>query len=452
MEQRHYNLWLVTYLKLNLGCGLEYKKGYANIDAFDDSVADKVMSALNLEFEDNTFTQVDCIQVLEHLGAAKSIYALAEMYRVLTPKGLLLIETPDLKNSFKIFLKGNENQRKLVMNWIYGLDMPGMSHKYGFPEELLERMLLETGFVDIEITRVDTKSAYPSLRATSRKEVSMVHQFFGHFRKNLLQTKLVDLDNQVDVIEKEVVIQELLETALNSKNSSQHLNKMLKATSTSSPEIGYLYLETAISHNLVSHKEASNYLRVLKELVSLRFTRVMTHLFQEMPVIPGHQNDTFETIKSMCELSVEKLLSGEQAVIDELRSTSEKIDEEIQSDLFCKTALEMVSRSQLALGAKAFVQERLDEAITHYDKAIRFNRDSILAYWNLARIRSLNDTQEKASHCYDATKELLKLQYPKLHRAICKKIDDEIDYITRGNRKQINDPVLSLHRLSRAET
>lgn len=452
MEQRHYSSRLVTYLKLNLGCGLEYKKGYINIDAFDNSVADEVMSALNLEFEDNTFTQVDCIQVLEHLGAAKSIYALAEVYRVLTPIGLFLVETPDLKSSFKKFLKGNEDQRKLVMNWIYGLDMPGMSHKYGFPEELLERMLLETGFVDIEITLVDTKSAYPSLRATSRKTDSRVHQFFSHFRRKLLQTNLVDLDNQVDVIEKEVVLQELLKTALNSKNSSQHLNRMLKATSTSSPEIGHFYLETAISHNLVSNKEASNYLRVLKELVSLRFTRVMTHLFQEMPVIPGHQTETFEIIKSMCEGSVMKLRSGEQAVIDELRNTSENIDDEIQTDLFSKTVLEMISRSQLALGAKAFVQERLDDAITHYDKAIRFNRDNVLAYWNLARLRALKDTQEKAGHCYEATKNLLKLRHPKLQRAICKKVDDEIDYITRGNRKQINHPVLTLHRLSRAET
>lgn len=103
-------------MKLNIGCGLEYKKGYINIDAFDRSVADRVMSALNLEFEDNSFTQVDCLHVLEHLGAGKSIYALAEVYRVLKPNGLFLLETPNLKNSFKRFLKGNEDQRKYLMN------------------------------------------------------------------------------------------------------------------------------------------------------------------------------------------------------------------------------------------------------------------------------------------------------------------------------------------------
>jgi predicted SAM-dependent methyltransferase len=442
----------VTYLKLNLGCGPEYKKGYVNIDAFDSTVADKMMSALNLDFEDDTFNQVDCIQVLEHLGAAKSIYALAEVYRVLAPNGVFIVETPDLNSSFKSFLKGNETQRKLVMNWIYGLDIPGMSHKYGFPEELLERMLLETGFIDIEITHVDTKSSYPSLRVISRKEVSRGHQFFSHFRRKLLQTNLIDLDNQIDVIEKESLLQELLGTALSSKNSSQHLSKTLAATSTSSPEIGHLYIETAISHSLISHEDASSYLGVFKELVSLRYSRMMIHLFQKMPVIPGHQTETFETIKSMCQQVVEKLLSGDQTIIDELRNTSKNVDDQIQSDLFCKTTLEIISNSQLALGAKAFIQERLKDAITHYDKAIRFNRDNILAYWNLARLRALNDTQEKAMLCYTATKDLLKLRFPKLQRTICKKVDNEIDYITRGNRKQINQPILSLHRLSREET
>ena len=48
-------------LKLNLGCGKIYKKGYINVDAFDDSVADQVMSAFDLGFDDNTFTRVECI-------------------------------------------------------------------------------------------------------------------------------------------------------------------------------------------------------------------------------------------------------------------------------------------------------------------------------------------------------------------------------------------------------
>ena len=436
----------MSTLKLNLGCGQIYKKGYINVDAIDESVADQVMSALNLEFDDNTFTHVDCTQVLEHLGAAKSIYSLAEVYRVLKPGGMFLIETPDLMSSFKTFLKGSEDQRKQVMNWIYGLDMPGMSHKYGFPEELLERMLLETGFTDVEISKVDTNSIFPSLRATSKKPDSGTHQFFSQFRKRLVQTDVIDLDNQVDAIEKEAILHDLLHTALTSKNSGQHLNGTLSAASTSCPKIGQVYLELAISKNLVPDKEASRYLRVFKELVSLDIPRVMTHLFQEIPITPGFQAETIKTIKSMFNQSVRKLLGGDQSVIEEIRKTSEKIDGEIQTDLFTHTFLEMTSASHLALGAKEFSQGQLNRAVTHYDKARRFNRDSILAYWNLARLQTLKDTIEEARSSYNVTKELLKLHHPKIQRSLCKRIDDEIEYITKGSREQINKPVLSLHR------
>ena len=434
----------MNHLKLNLGCGLEYKKDYINIDAFDNTVADHVMSALDLEFEDNTFSQVDCIQVLEHLGAAKSIYALAEVYRVLSPKGVFLIETPDLVNSFKFFLKGNEDQRKQVMNWIYGLDTPGMTHRYGFPKELLEMMLFETGFVDIEITQNNPKSSFPSLRATARKPDSNIHQFFSFFRKQLLQTKLVDIENQIDVIEKETILQELLQVALYSKNSSQHLRKMLKATSTSSPKIGKLYLETAINYNLVSTEEASDYLRVLSELVSLGFAEVMTHIFQEMPVIPGEQTRTFETVETMCEQSVVKILLGDLSVIDELKNTSGKMDEEIQTDLFSNTVLEMISLSKLALGAKEFSQTQYDSAISHYEKAIRYNRDNVVGYWNLARLRTLKNMIEEGRNCYGVAKDLLRSKHPIIQRKYCKRIDDEIEYIRSGNRKQIDQPILSL--------
>ncbi len=429
-------------MKLNIGCGLEYKKGYINIDAFDRSVADRVMSALNLEFEDNSFTQVDCLHVLEHLGAGKSIYALAEVYRVLKPNGLFLLETPNLKNSFKRFLKGNEDQRKYLMNWIYGLDMPGMSHKYGFPEELLERMLQETGFVDIDIRQVNTDSTYPSLRATCRKSSSKLHQFFTHFRKKLAQMNLVDLDNQVDVIDKETILQDLLTNALKASD----VKIVFKLTSTSSPKIGRLYLETCIDEKLVSKEKVQKYLSIFEELVLLEFPRIMTYLFREMPVVPGHQDETFDAVKSMCAQSVKKLLSKEKDTIVELRNTSKKIGGELNTDIFSKALLNSISQEQLALGAKAFAHNQLEEAITRYRDAVRYDRNNILAYWNLARLRVLNNMLEEGKECYNITKTLISSMQLKIQRPLVKKIETEIAQIAKGEQQHIEQPVLSLLR------
>ncbi len=433
-------------LKLNLGCGKTFKAGYINVDAFDESVADRVMMAFDLEFEDNTFTHVDCTQVLEHLGAAKSIYALAEVFRVLKPGGMLLIETPDLVSSFKTFLKGSEDQRSQVMNWIYGLDMPGMSHKYGFPEELLQRMLQEAGFTSIEISRIHTRSTQPSLRAISKKVDSEIHQLLSHLRKEIVRANVVDLDNQIDAIEKEYIIQEMVKTALSSQENGQLLRGIVRISSTSCPKIGEAFIELGIKRGQISSEDGSMYLRLIKELISLELPRVMTYLFHEMPMLPGQQIKTIETIKSMVSKSVMKLLDGEQMAIEEIRKTTGKIEVDIQTDLFSKVFLEMTSASHLALGAKEFALGHLETAETHYGKAMRFNRDSAEAYWNLARLKALEGAMDEARKYYKVTKDLIKLRHPNVQSVLCKRIDDELEYITNGQSNRINRPILSLYR------
>ena len=128
-------------MKLNLGCGGEYKEGYINIDAFNSTVADELMSATALKFADNSIEIIEARQLIEHLGFIESIYALAECFRVLEPNGILIIETPDIMNSFKKYVEGDDEMRKNILPWIYGLETPGMQHKFCFPDVLLEKFL-----------------------------------------------------------------------------------------------------------------------------------------------------------------------------------------------------------------------------------------------------------------------------------------------------------------------
>ena len=76
-------------MKLNLGCGGDYKKGYVNIDAFDNNVADKIMSAVDLDLKDNSIEEIISSQLIEHLGIVSSIHALSECFRVLQPNLVL---------------------------------------------------------------------------------------------------------------------------------------------------------------------------------------------------------------------------------------------------------------------------------------------------------------------------------------------------------------------------
>ena len=137
-------------MKINLGCGGEHKKGYFNVDAFNNTIADSIMSATNLELDDNSVEEILMSQVIEHFGIARSIYSLSECFRVLIPGGKLVIETPDLRESFKIYSNGEREDRKNILPWIYGVDIPGMQHRFCFPEDLLEEELEKIGFINIK--------------------------------------------------------------------------------------------------------------------------------------------------------------------------------------------------------------------------------------------------------------------------------------------------------------
>lgn len=128
-------------MKLNLGCGRYYKAGYVNIDAYDTTVADLIMDATDLDFQDNSVEIIEAYQLIEHFGYIRSFYALSEWFRVLEPKGTLIIETPDLETSFKKYIKGSRKIREGLLFWIYGCDETGMEHRFGFPFFVIESLL-----------------------------------------------------------------------------------------------------------------------------------------------------------------------------------------------------------------------------------------------------------------------------------------------------------------------
>jgi predicted SAM-dependent methyltransferase len=427
-----------------VGCGLQYKKGFVNIDAYDSTVADRVMSVTHLEFDDQSFTHVDCNQVLEHLGAAKSIYALSEIYRVLKPSGSLLVETPDLLNSFKSFIKGDENNRKMIMNWIYGLDMPGMSHRYGFPKELLERMLRETGFSDIKITHINLNSLQPSLRATCKKANSMVHQVISIFRKRLIEEGIVNLENQIEVIEKEMLIQDLVQIVLNADMPLDHKwnRAIVERSAVCSPIIGRVFLDCVCAAKL-SSDASIEHIKILEELDSLNFVNILTYIFSEMPIRPGQQDESFASVIKLGKQIVGKLMAKDHSAIDEIRNTSKKIQEENHNDFFSNVGLQVISSRKLALGLKAFGAYALEEAISLIQDAIRFNHDSTLAFWNLARIFGLKENKEKMLQYYSTVRNLLMLQYPKSYRSYISNLENEKKTIEVGNCEMYARPIFS---------
>lgn len=80
-------------MKLNIGCGLDYKEGYHNIDFNPIVKADQYIDISNgLPFEENSIEEIFCSHTLEHLDHPE--FLLKEIQRVLKDDGTATIVLP----------------------------------------------------------------------------------------------------------------------------------------------------------------------------------------------------------------------------------------------------------------------------------------------------------------------------------------------------------------------
>jgi predicted SAM-dependent methyltransferase len=433
-------------MRINLGCGLVYKKGFVNVDDFDVTVADHLMSAFNLEFEDKVAEVIECSQVLEHLGAAKSLYAVAECFRVLKPGGILLLETPDVETAFKSFLKKGDEQRKYLMNWIYGLDSPGMVHRYCFPKELLNRMLKQTGYENIHIRQLGKGSLQPTLRITCKKpEEPSLYQILARTRHTLVNDGIVDLNNQVITLEQETYLQTMIDWSsrfIEALDENQ-FKRMIIEIGVHVPQILHTFLKEGVEGQLFSSTQVTEATQVLQELIELDFPTILLHLFRELPATVGFQHQSIATIQRMGMKSIEKLLNAEKRVpiLKELRLTKKEISTTASIPLFSETAIKMLADQQFALAAKSFALLKHSEAIMQFSEVLQLDRNNILIPWNLGRLSGVQGEIESAKVYFNQAENLAQ-QYTLTHRRLLiQRLKKELASIERGETEWINEPI-----------
>ena len=83
--------------KLNLGCGHNVLEGWVNSDANPPSTAVTLLDVENkFPFTDNEFDYIFSEHMIEHLPYEVGSRSLKECYRVLKPRGVVRVSTPDL--------------------------------------------------------------------------------------------------------------------------------------------------------------------------------------------------------------------------------------------------------------------------------------------------------------------------------------------------------------------
>ncbi len=191
-------------MKLNAGCGKNYLKEWINIDINPSIKCDFVMSAHNLEFENETFEKVMALHVIEHLGFFKTRYFLSESYRILKDGGNILIETPHIEKAFENFLKAETaSEREIILGWIYGSESLYQNHLYCFPLELLERLISQAGFEVVRTEFYDYEPLRPAVRIEAIKKKNARFDELCELRKKVLKDEKLDFSDELSLAEAE---------------------------------------------------------------------------------------------------------------------------------------------------------------------------------------------------------------------------------------------------------
>lgn len=140
-----------SLLRLNLGCGNDYRLGYLNVDFNDSHKVDLISDVVNLrEIQSDSCVEVVAQDVLEHIQRCRCLTALKEWNRVLKMDGTLKIRVPsiiDLANLLKDKNKQDiENQMNIVKCLFGTQGYEGDFHYNGFTEPVLKFYMGESGF------------------------------------------------------------------------------------------------------------------------------------------------------------------------------------------------------------------------------------------------------------------------------------------------------------------
>ena len=410
-------------LRINLGCGSTYKPGYINIDRFDGSVADMLADVSSLPYGSNSVDVIEAAQLIEHFDLAHLRYVLAEWFRVMKPGGELVLETPDLSRSFKKLLRSKDEQRKTTLQWIYGIDSPGLQHKSGFTFEHLKQELELTGFCGVVREKEMTHAYEPGMRVKCRKQFNPGEKMFFACFRNRLRDVLGTQDSYV-LIPLENWI-EKARTAPSEIPSRRKLHDLISSLAPCNPIVPLALLDEVVASNTLSEREVSEERAFLKELVDMRF----------------HERAFELWIRSKKGLDVDREFASfisrvSSLVIDSLKNPEFRKErlEYIQTlnprpiALFDLSIVLQEAQKSFSAGVKAFSMKDLAEAERKLTESLSINPRNPLACWNLARSSTISGSSpEIVSKHYRDTVDLM----PDV--GLRKKVESELRRFSEGN-------------------
>lgn len=371
-------------IKLNLGCGCVYKPGYINIDKFDRSVADRICDIDNLPFKSNSVDLIEASQLMEHFGYINCKYALGECFRILKPEGILILETPDLVKTFEKFISANLVTQKSTLQWLYGIDSPGMQHKTGFTFSLLSNLLEEIGFEDISREEPITHGYEQGMRTVCKKPKNYLEkQLFACFRKRL-KSKLKTNDSYI-LIPLESWLKKTFDSYEQFKeNKENRINKVISKTIVCTPLISLAFLEECINFGFVKKSEIIDRINLLNYLAKKELHKKVFSLWIKSKKRVGEVDREFENFIGRVEFLLLDILSSQAESKERLKYIMHLEPTDIEIFDFYLVCME--AKKLFNMGVKYFLKRRSSKALNLFLKSSKINPDNPLVYWNMARL------------------------------------------------------------------
>jgi tetratricopeptide (TPR) repeat protein len=438
-------------MKLNIGCGKKYDPDYCNIDLYEDLVADKLMSAFSLDFDDNTCDEIKAIHIIEHLSFFETIYALSEFFRVLEPNGKLILETPDLEKACQHYLKANEEQKKEILGWFFGIPHKGLQHKLCFPPFLLVELLENAGFDNNTTSSFYNDEAIPSVRFECYKSGNSneleVFQVISKLRKELLLSDQIDFADSFLAKEQEDLITyialkllELKKTKIKGLTKELFVELLFKW-----PEVVKSLLLAIQNENYISHVEYLNIKEISELLIEHQIVNILFNSIAEGPTNPGSQRIIFFSVESFARKLIENLLNSKEnreKLIEKLK-TLHKSSKDLNNKIFSTTLIERKGLNLFYLGIKSFHQNNYTHAHNLFLRAIKLNRDNYLFFWNLSKTLARLKSYDQSEKVYKKTLRLIKITNVENKQDLKSQIQKEFNWIKKrkGNKPKF-DPII----------
>lgn len=174
-------------LKLNLGCSIDIKPGWINVDLHLDSepVVDAARLTLinydlrhRLPLNNNSCELIYASHFLEHLEYPDALRLLRECHRLLKPGGTFRISLPDFRGACAAYLKDDysyfapvnatgflsevEPDTLTLIDYVNLAVYQRGEHKRVYDEEKVVRLLQKTGFTSVSVSSYESEIDPPS--------------------------------------------------------------------------------------------------------------------------------------------------------------------------------------------------------------------------------------------------------------------------------------------------